>query len=136
MLLLVRSRGVVFTAFITSMLSRTVQGQVIVLMMITSTSHWWYICCVVFSASFVCKVCKTGQENVYHVDLEAICETSMCLRTTFLSRRSVSGMKSEAGKRQRKSYAFNREWFKHLLGITFHSTCVQQQYRKKLNQNR
>ena len=34
MLLLVRSRGVVFTAFITSTLSRTVQGQVIVLMMI------------------------------------------------------------------------------------------------------
>ena len=34
MLLLVRSRGVVFTAFITSTLGRTVQGQVMVLMMI------------------------------------------------------------------------------------------------------
>ena len=33
-LLLVRSRGVVFTAFITSRLSRTVQGKVMVLMMI------------------------------------------------------------------------------------------------------
>ena len=35
MLLLVRSRGVDFTAFITSTLSRTVKGQVMVLMMIT-----------------------------------------------------------------------------------------------------
>ena len=34
MLLLVRSPGVVFTAFITSTLSRTVNGQVMVLMMI------------------------------------------------------------------------------------------------------
>ena len=34
MLLLVRSRGVVFTAFITSALSTTVQGKVMVLMMI------------------------------------------------------------------------------------------------------
>ena len=34
MLLLVRSPGVVFTAFITSALSRTVNGQVMVLMMI------------------------------------------------------------------------------------------------------
>ena len=34
MLLLVRSRGVVFTAFITSTLSRTVQGKEMVLMMI------------------------------------------------------------------------------------------------------
>ena len=33
-LLLVRSRGVIFTAFITSRLSRTVQGKVMVLMMI------------------------------------------------------------------------------------------------------
>ena len=35
MLLLVRSRGVDFTAFITSRLSITVKGQVMVLMMIT-----------------------------------------------------------------------------------------------------
>ena len=35
MLLLVRSRGVDFTAFMTSTLSRTVKGQVMVLMMIT-----------------------------------------------------------------------------------------------------
>ena len=35
MLLLVRSRGVDFTAFITNTLSKTVKGQVMVLMMIT-----------------------------------------------------------------------------------------------------
>ena len=38
MLLLVRSRGVVFTAFITSTFSTTVKGQLMVLMMIDETA--------------------------------------------------------------------------------------------------
>ena len=72
MLLLVRSGGVDFTAFITSTLSRTVKGQVMVLMMITFIASAIEDTSAVSSSllvTFVTFVELAGE--VYHVESEA-----------------------------------------------------------------
>ena len=72
MLLLVRSRGVDFTAFITSTLSRNVKGQVMVLMMITFIASAIEDTSAVSSSllvTFVTFVELAGE--VYHVESEA-----------------------------------------------------------------
>ena len=75
MLLLVWSRGLLFTAIITSTLSTTVKGQVMLLMItvMRSLSFLWHrdIRCVAFCAGHICSVCKINSGEVGHVELKA-----------------------------------------------------------------
>ena len=76
MLLLVRSRGVVFTAFITSTLSRTVQGQVMMIMIMapaTGGTSAVSSSLLVLFVKFVKLVKETSTMSIWRLYARQVC---------------------------------------------------------------